>query len=269
MPDPIVEEFQGDLAKIILHLDILQGLRAFSSHSPSEENFSGATAFISDAITLQEKSGSVANIIPMANGVSILYLCGRFEDLVRALFEDLCMRLVRRANSYSNLPKKMRDNLPIYTAKVVYEPRKYGHAENGVRHFVNTLAQNLSVDAVISEVNHKCLSITEANMRADVLSELYSRIGVNNLWEQISSQTSVKVYFEDQHAKSVENMAKEKLNAVMDLRNKVAHPSGQISWPSDDAVRDYVKYFDNIGRALGEAVELYEVTLCSKNQSQA
>ena len=89
----------------------------------------------------------------------------------------------------------MRTNLPIFTAKVISNPQKYGHAENVVRALVTTLASNLAVDAIVERVNHECLSLTESNMRADVLADLFKRIGVQNIWSEISEQATMKTFF--------------------------------------------------------------------------
>ena len=160
------------------------------------------------------------------------------------------------------MPKKMRENLPIFTAKVISDPRKYGHAENGVRSFVATLASNLAVDATIERVNHECLSLTDSNMRADVLGDLFVRIGANNIWLQISEQASLKMYFQEGDAGKVESKARKKLNDLMDLRNRIAHPSGELEWPSTAALREYIKFLRLMARSMADIVGVFEVTLC-------
>ena len=131
-----------------------------------------------------------------------------------------------------------------------------------MRSFVAVLAENLAVNAQVQRVNHECLSLTEANMRANVLAELFGRIGATNLWSDLSSQAQLKTYFEERDNGKVESSARRKLNMLMDLRNKIAHPSGQIEWPSTEALRDYIVFLRLLSRSMADVVGVYEVTLC-------
>ena len=259
--DPIVKDFESDLAKISAQLDFIEVLRKFASCGPDSEHGT-ASQFLVEAKAVHEATKLVHGNLPLVSGTLILYTCGRFEAMSRTLFEDLCQRLVSKAGKFSRLPKKMRENLPIYTAKVISDARKYGHAENGVRGFVVTLASNLALDATVERVNHECLSITESNMRADVLGELFGRVGANSMWTQIAEQAAVKAFFQESDSGKVETKARRKLNELMDLRNKIAHPSGEFEWPSIDALREHVELLLLLARTMADLVSVYEVTLC-------
>lgn len=260
--DPIVKDFEGDLDKISSQLDFIDIIRKFTASVPEQADAGAASPFSIEAIAVHEGAKRVHGNLPLASGTLILYTCGRFEAMTRTLFEDLCQRLVARAGHFNRLPKKMRENLPIYTAKVISDPRKHGHAENGVRAFVATLASNLAVDAKIERVNHECLSLTDSNMRADVLSDLFARVGTNNIWAQISEQASLKMHFQEGDSGKVETKARKKLNDLMDLRNRIAHPSGELEWPSTDALREYIAFLRLLARSIADLVGVFEVTLC-------
>ena len=267
--EPIIQDFEGDLDRVIGQLDFIELVRGFTACVPGEgETGSSANAFHAGALAVHDGAKRVHQNLPLASGILILYTCGRFEAMARVLFEDLCQRLVARAIVFARLPKKMRENLPLFTAKVIAEPRKYGHAENGVRAFVATLASNMSVNAKVERVNHECLSLTESNMRADVLADLFSRIGVSSLWPQLSEQASLKTLFQESDSKQVEIKARRKLNELMDLRNRIAHPSGEIEWPSISAMRDNIKFLRLLARALSDLSKMYEVTLCLPEQGE-
>lgn len=260
--DPIVKDFEGDLDKIFSQLDFIDLVRKFAASVPEQADSDAASPFSIEAMAVHEGAKRAHGNLPLASGTLILYTCGRFEAMTRTLFEDLCQRLVAKAGHFNRLPKKMRENLPIFTAKVISDPRKYGHAENGVRSFVATLASNLAVDATIERVNHECLSLTDSNMRADVLGDLFVRIGANNIWLQISEQASLKMYFQEGDAGKVESKARKKLNDLMDLRNRIAHPSGELEWPSTAALREYIKFLRLMARSMADIVGVFEVTLC-------
>ena len=144
----------------------------------------------------------------------------------------------------------MQENLPIYTAKVIAEPRKYGHAENGVRTFVSTLAKNLQPNAPIEEVNHQCLSITDANMKSEILAELFSRVGADNVWKLVAQQVSIRAFFKEAEVGAVEAKAKKTLNDLMDIRNKIAHPSGSFDWPSSEYIKDTINFLKLLAKVL-------------------
>lgn len=260
--DPILSAFEADLDKISSQLEFIEAVRKFTASQPDHVDLQTGTSFGTEALRFHNVAKQVHGNFPLASGTLLLYTCGRFEAMTRTLFEDLCQRLVVRARVFARLPKKMRENLPIFTAKVISDPRKYGHAENGVRAFVATLAANLSVDARVERVNHECLSLTESNMRADVLADLFSRIGGTNLWAQVSAEALLKTYFEEADAVKVETKARRKLNELMDLRNRIAHPSGELEWPSSEALRDYIQFLRLLSRSMAALSGVYEVTLC-------
>lgn len=261
--DPIVTDFDSDLNKVTAQLDFIESIRKFTSYIPEHDDPSLVTPFGIQALAIHDVAKCVHSNLPLASGTLILYTCGRFEAMARMLFEDLCQRLASNAGSFARLPKKMRANLPIFTAKVISDPRKYGHSENGVRAFVTTLASNLAVGATVERVNHECLSLTEANMRADVLADLFGRIGVISIWTQISEQATLKAFFSEADSKQVETKARRKLDDLMELRNRIAHPSGELEWPSVDSLRNYIQFLRLLARSMSELTHVYEVTLCA------
>lgn len=260
--DPIIKDFEGDLDKVSAQLDFIEVIRKFTAYLPNADDPSLTAPFGIEAQMVHEGAKRIHGNLPLASGTLILYACGRFESMTRVLFEDLCQRLVAKAGRFARLPKKMRENLPVFTAKVISEPRKYGHAENGVRTFVTTLASNLTVNATVERINHECLSVTESNMRADVLADLFGRIGASNIWTQVSAQAALKAFFQEADSAKVETNAKRKLNDLMDLRNRIAHPSGEFDWPSVESLREYINFLRILSRSMAELATVYEVTLC-------
>lgn len=266
--DPIAKEFGDDLERILgqVHLiDLLASFIAYEAPYIDDESFD----FFHCVSNVQSKIKANHANFPIARGTLILYTCGRFESMVRTMFEDLCQRLVSSAKEYRRLPKKMQENLPLFTAKVIAEPRKYGHAEGGVRTFVSILAKNLQPNATVEEVNHQCLSITDANMKSEVLAELFGRVGAGDVWKLVAQQLSMRTFFKDADVGAVESKAKKMLNDLMDIRNKIAHPSGSFDWPSSEYLRDTINFLKLLAKVLGEVMDMYELTLCNSVQPAA
>lgn len=260
--DPILQEFERDLDRITSQIDLIEELKTFSGHEITDDERTAGGNFFNISQSLHSSVRHIHSNLPIISGTLVLYGCGRFEELARTLFEDLCQRLTSRAGEFSKLPKKMRENLPVFTAKIIENPRKYGHAEGGVRTFVTTLASNLTVGNRLERVNHECLSITDANMKSDVLADLFGRVGVSAVWRQISEQASMRAFFQSQDAGKVETDAKRTLNELMDLRNKIAHPSGTLEWPSTNSLKSSFEFLRLLARAISDLVGVYEVTLC-------
>jgi Asp-tRNA(Asn)/Glu-tRNA(Gln) amidotransferase B subunit len=144
------------------------------------------------------------------------------------------------------------------TAEVMISPRKYGHAEGGVKSFVQTLANNLADKEKLEAVNSKCLSITNENMKAEVLGDLFKRIGAKDIWEHIGRQARILALFETRDATQATSKARTILDEFMRQRNQIAHPSATISWANPTQVKSYITFFRELCITLVEVSEIYK-----------
>lgn len=259
--DPILQDFLKDLNTIKNQACFIESIKFFSTNDlvPPEEL--GLHSSLQSYQAILQESKNVYPSLSVLTGSILLYLCGRFEEFVRSIFEDLCQRLAQRATKYSDLPKDMRENLLFFTAEVIKNPRKFGHAENGVKAFISNLSENLKDDSPNFTVNYQCLSITETNLRAEALNDLFKRVGAKNFWDKISNQAIIQTYFESDDTAQINKKVKKKLDDLMDLRNKIAHPSGSIEWPSFDQVIDTISFLSSLSRSISLIVDVYEMTL--------
>jgi hypothetical protein len=257
--NPILQDFILDLQRLRRMYEFSDQFRALPAiHlDPSQIQDEALKGAVETLHTLASQSH---RDIPILNGVLVLYLGGRFENFVRELFEDLCDSLATQLTDFAHLPKAMRENLIFYTAEVIASPRKYGHAENGVVAFVKTLADNLSGEPLAS-VNSKCLSITTENMRPDTVNDIFVRIGANKVWERIGQQASIQAFFQVDLADKATKEARRTLHELMELRNKIAHPSTGITWPSTDICTRYLDYCAAVAPVLTEICAVWSTTL--------
>lgn len=271
--DPILTEFLDDLDRVLAQLDLIERLKKLAAEQepiparPDQDigdpealqkfaNFHTAAKSVWDA---SKKSQSSLSIL---EGTLVLYIAGRFEEYVKTTVEDLSDRLIQRLKKFTALPKSMQENLVKQTAIVMLDPRKYGQAENGVRAFVATLAANFSdQEGIVQSVNSRCLSITEANMRAEVLADVFRRLSIKDIWKSIGQQAPILAYFGTNDPGNADANARKFLNDIMDDRNRVAHPSGSIAWPSAEKVRAYVMFLKSLGNALSSLIPAFEVSL--------
>jgi len=267
--DLILEEFLKDLSVIKIQLGLLDQVKKFSSvaYSPEtqEQEVTGEIlgnkgeneTYFDQAKKVHEHARDAHSGLPVIIGTTILYIAGRFEEYTRTAFEDLCQKIAGNAGKFNSLPKKMQDNLVAYTATVIQSPRKYNHGDGAVKTFSKNLASNLNNDSI--DINYQCLSITDANMRPDMLADLYDRIGVKEIWKKIGQQAQIQAHFGSQDAGAAETLAKKKLNNLMDLRNSIAHPSTALTWPDSSLVLEYVEVVSVLARALSILAPVFAI----------
>lgn len=257
--NPVLQDFLLDLQRLRRMFELSRQFSSFPTiqldpDTNRDDIIRGAVASL-HALATESHSD-----IPILNGVLLLYLGGRFENFVREIFEDLCDSLAGKFTDFTHLPKPMRENLVRFTAEVVGNPRKYGHAENGVTAFVKTLSDNLS-GVKLSGVNSKCLSITTENMWPDTVNEIFGRIGGNGVWERIGQQASIQRFFQVDQPEKATREAKRILKELMELRNKIAHPSAGIIWPSTDQAVSFLVYCESVAPAMADICDLWSTTL--------
>jgi len=258
--DPILDEFRVDLNRLRRLLELLETIKSFSG----EENkylAEGDNSFVKQAELVLLNSKECHLDLVILTGTMVPYLGGRFENFVRAEFEDLCERVARRCENYRSLPREMRENIVTMTAKVIAEPRKYGHGDQGLKSFITNLANILSGTSKLQDVNSACLSVTDANMRADMLDDLFRRIGAKSIWDKIGQQAKMQVFFETAEIGEARNKAQSFLNSFMDIRNRIAHPSVGIDWPDPSQVRSHIDFFEILAQAISEVTDIYEIQL--------
>jgi hypothetical protein len=244
------------LKKILALADAAGALRAFPLDPEAIADGDLKTAVIAVHTASQDSHMEM----PIINGVLLLYLAGRFENYIRESFEDLTDTLADGAAEFAHLPKAMQVNLVKYTAEVIANPRKYGHAENGVASFVRILSDNLNGQP-LSAVNSKCLSITSENMWPETLAEIFARIGIKNIWERIGQQAPVLQFFQVDQPEKATSESKAFLMHFMELRNQIAHPSGAITWPRLDETVRHIDFCEVIARALMDLCSVWSGTL--------
>ncbi|MFS2057850.1 HEPN domain-containing protein [Kosakonia cowanii] len=262
-----LSDFHADLDKVERLLSLTRQIKELSGFQ--DFNFSNSESIIvqeridstlEKAITdLQSISRDNHSNLVILNGTLLLFIVGRFESFIKETFEEYCRNIADRVRNFTELPKDMRDNLIRYTSEVISNPRKYGHAENGVRAFVKVMYDNMHNENAPIEINYKCLSITSENMRPDILSDLFKRAEVKNIWERLSQQSKLQFFWESSDASGVRKKSESHLNGLMDKRNSIAHPSTSIIWPDAESIIYDLNFFKTFSSVLIEVLPVYEI----------
>ena len=251
-------EFKSSLDKIESLLILTESIKEFSAKTidESEDNENILNLY---AISRENRSN-----LPVMNGTLLLYVSGQFESFVKLTFEELCTNISQKAERFGHLPKEMRENLIKYTAEVISNPRKYGHADLGVKAFVKVLSDNLSDEAELKTINSSCISITSENMRPQILGDLFKRVGIRNIWEKISEQGKLQLFFETHDSSIARKKAERLLNEIMTARNGVAHPSSSFNWPDHEFIKNGIRFYSVLGEVLVESLSVIEFDLFSR-----
>lgn len=260
-----LEQLQADLKYVekYLELDAFLGKLSstlipdqfadLSSHGFNERHFH---AMVSTGHEIA-KSQIAKQGLQVMTGTLVLYISGRFETYIRESVQVAAREIGNKCKRFDALPKKMKISLLETTAAVMKEPRKYGHADGGVKSFVNRLSAGFEKISDDSPVNYECISITDSNMRPDVLSDLCDRIGLNDVWSDISAQAAMKKYFGTRNSDEVKTNAKGKLNKLMDVRNSIAHPAASTTFPASSAVAADLSFIGALCAVLDEVLDTH------------
>lgn len=195
--------------------------------------------------------------LPLVTGTLVLYLAGRFESFVREKIGTAAREIGNTCGQFDRLPKNMQVSLLNQTVEVIKNPRKFGHAEAGVRAFVKRLAAGYSSINDKDPVNFECISITEANMKPEVFKEICDRIGFTEAWNQIAAQTNMKRFFENMDGSVVSKDAQAMLRKLMDDRNAVAHPVGATTFPNTVTIFKYVAFVKILCMEFEAVLDMY------------
>jgi hypothetical protein len=246
--DAALEDLEADLARIKQLTSFVKSLREFGGIG--EHQGAVESAFITKAIDVRTIVRALGSDIPVLSGTLLLFLAGRFEHFVRMSFQSHCDTIGQKCKTFSQLPEKMQQSLRYFTAEVCLSPSKYGFDEIEALGFMVGLAGNVSATDGLGSINSACLSVTQNNINPSILADIYKRIGIQALWNDLSKQAPLKAYLEVDKDSDAERAAKGRLEDLMTTRNQIAHPTGSPAFPGPEKVDTYIEYVAILARTL-------------------
>lgn len=244
-----LDSFHQDLEDVKNTFSVLRALEELRSlEKPTEQDHT--PPFTEKALELHSLVDTARSGMAKIPGIFILYIGGRFEDFVKTIFEEFAIQFAQKHPNYNSLPQKFQTSIVQDTSIVISSPRKFGYGDIMQKTFIENLFKNVINDD-FGTINHQCLSITEGNMRSDILSDLFAKISINNLWNDIGQQLSIRTLFETSDSSNASSQAKKYLDEFMNQRNQVAHPGGgSFTWPSYDDVIKHIEFFKVLSPVL-------------------
>ncbi|MEV6219605.1 MAE_28990/MAE_18760 family HEPN-like nuclease [Nocardia sp. NPDC051833] len=203
-----------------------------------------------EARSLLELAPAVRTDLPLLSGSLLLYLCGRFEYFVRDLVVAVADSLTEKASSYSELPTDLRQQLYEQVLTVAKSPEKFGYTRPEAEGLVVALAANLEGRDALESVPSKPLSITESNMNSRVFANIFKRVGIADIWQEIGKQAQLKAHLEKGDDRGCRSEAVNFLDKIMKERNGIAHPTAGTTFPDSEHVAKVCDFYLVLGRVV-------------------
>jgi hypothetical protein len=205
---------------------------------------------------LAEIAPHVRTDLPILAGSLHLYICGRFEYFVRDLVIAMSDNMIESVSRYAELPDELRSTLFSMTLSVASNPTKYGYSKSNAEQLIMSLAANLQSEAEAIDVNSDILAITESNMNARMFAEIFKRVGVKEIWNDIAKQAPLKSFLTKRTDADCRSEVTMRLDSCMKDRNTLAHPTSSTAFPDVEQVDLVCQYFRVLGQVLVDVLSM-------------
>lgn len=253
--DIVFNDFKNDVERAEHLLSLVKSFREFGASTPPNQG-NTPDHWVS-ATTLYEASKSRRTDLPILSGSLQLYLAGRFEYCIRQIVEVLADEIASRATKFSDLPDIFRKELKAKTLEIAQEPKRYGFDDGRSEALLASLVSNIGATVGPVEVQAAVLSITDSNMKDRTLADLLKRVGMNDFWKDVGKQAAVKLALEKSTDGETTSEAQSRLNAIMEERNQVAHPTGTTTFPDPDQVLSAARFLKTLASTTVELAKVY------------
>jgi RiboL-PSP-HEPN len=246
-------EFTIDLDRVRRLLNLLAAFRDFGgSANPAE-----ATPPLEwpEASALHVEASNVRPDLPLMAGAILLYVAGRFEYYVRQCVEVVAAELASKATSFSQLPEGLRKAYQLQTLAIAQSPNRYDYDEARIDAILAQLV-SCKLGANPVEIASDVLSKTESNMRPEVLNDILKRVGIENYWGTVGKQLPVQRLLSESDDVACVKAAKARLTDLMNLRNRIAHPTGATTFPSPEEVSQELDFLEVLAQVADDVAAM-------------
>jgi hypothetical protein len=263
--DSILSDFEADVERAEHLLAFIKSFREFGASIPPQRDITELDSWPA-ATSLHNASKQRRTDLPILSGSLQLYLAGRFEYCLRRMVEVVADELAARASRYTDLPEAMRTALKKQTLEVWQKPTRYGYDDVQLDALLADLVASKACAAPPVPVTSSVLSITDSNLKADALANLVKRVGIVEFWREVGKQAPMKILLEKASDSETTAEAQSRLNAIMEERNQVAHPTSGTVFPDPDQVQKAAQFLKTLAVTT---VDLAKVSLAAYKPSKA
>lgn len=148
------------------------------------------------------------------------------------------------------------------TIEVLQNPRRYGYDEIIADEYLKDFSTLIDGSYDATKVSVSLLSITDANLKSRMLADVAKRLGIESIWKDIGKQALMKLALETASDGETTKEAQVKLDELMEERNSLAHPTGDMTFPGPEKVLEGAKFLSALGQAIRD---LFRVYLAQRN----
>lgn len=257
--DQVFRDFRADVERTEHLLSLVKNFREFGASTPPNTPI-GAVDFWPTASSLYEASKLRRTDLPVLSGSLQLYLAGRFEYCMRQVVEVVADEISSRATKYIDLPESIRSELKTRTVEIIQNPRRYGYDEGRADALLSEFVASKATTRPPVAISSSVLSLTDSNMKDRVLSDILKRVGMQDFWINVGKQAAVKLELDQTTDGETTKEAQARLNAIMDERNQVAHPTGSTVFPDPDQVLKSARFLKTLASTTVDLAKVYLVS---------
>lgn len=254
MTEPLLRDFLNDLNQA---QNVLRLLCATKNLLALDQKVLQDKTGLDDLVATIDTVRATHSAFPTMYGGLYVVVAGRFESYVKNVIEDLAVRVAQKTKAFDDLPRDMRDNLTMLTGRALHSPKKF-RMEKFVQVMVSNLSRNMGSPSDLTAINQYCLTITEENMRASTVDELFRRLGIKDIWERIAQNPQIQTFLGTYDSNKARAECEAELNQLMEQRNQFAHPSASTTWPSEDQITRIVEFLEKVAAAISTQVPVCE-----------
>lgn len=254
--DAVLSDFLADVGRAEHLLTLVKNFREFGASTPPNKEPESADLWPA-ATMLYDASKLRRTDLPVLSGSLQLYLAGRFEYFIRQIVEVVADEIASRASKYTDLPESIQSELKSKTLEIAQNPRRYGYDEGRADALLAALVASKNTAAQPVNINSEVLSLTESNMKDRILADILKRVGMQEFWKEIGKQTTIKLTLEKTSDGEATVEAQARLNAIMEERNQVAHPTSATKFPDPDQVLKAANFLRTLASTTTDLAKIH------------
>lgn len=251
----ILSDFDTDLDRTEHLLQLVGAFKDFAASNVPKE-VSEHTVLWREAEALSSLGPKVRTDLPVLAGSLLLYICGRFENFARDLVIAIADDLSAKVENYRDLPDKLRAQMFEHALMVASNPERYGRSRADGEQIIVELAANLTHKSGAIAIRSELLAITESNMNSRTIAEIFKRVDIGDVWQEVGKQAPLKAYLDKGTDGQCRAEALSRLDRIMKDRNGLAHPTVGTTFPDADQVKDTCEFFRILGKVLVDVLQV-------------
>ena len=226
---------------------ITEHLVAYGQAAPGRLSQSGVT------LRHSVRGVGVAGMQPILDG-TILLLAAAFEQFVTAVIVEVADNFPSVVPVYQSLPNSVRSANERYTGEALQSWRRRFGPYN-LRRFVDNL-RDCQAGKTPYVLNGEAMALNLRNLNPGVLQDLMSRLGINDIWAEVSATPNLKRWSGRGGAKVAQSRAKNRLAELVENRNRISHGIANTTL-GPEVIRDYIRFQRVLSRSMAKSIENY------------